>query len=101
MKIKIDRREYVVERYIGEFGEAELEEERKAYNIKAEDLTLEKCAEVINTNDVDAIVKNKDGEEINIYELVTNAVRNVAWDWGVDNSDVEDVDEEVFVDWED
>ena len=100
MKIKIDRREYIVERYIGEFGETELEDERKAYNIKAEDLTLERCAEVINTNDVDATVKNEDGEEINIYELITNAIRNVAWDWGVDNSDVEDVDEEVYVDWE-
>lgn len=100
MKIKIDRREYVVERYIGEFGEAELEEERKAYNIKAEDLTLEKCAEVINTNDVDATVKNADGEDINIYDLVVDAVRNVAWDWGVADVDVEDASEDVFVDWE-
>lgn len=101
MKIKIDRREYIVERYFGEFGEAELEDERKAYNIKAEDLTLERCAEVINTGDVDAIVKNEDGEEINIYDLVTDAVRNVAWDWGAADSDVEDATEKVYVDWED
>ena len=101
MKIKIDRREYVVEYYTGAFGETELENERKANNIKAEDLTLERCAEVINTNDVDATVKNEDGEEINIYELVTNAVRNMAFDWGLYDSGVEDVNEEIYVDWED
>lgn len=100
MKIKIDRREYIVERYFGEFGEAELEDERRAYNIKAENLTLEKCAEVINTDDVDATVRSENGEEINIYELVTNAARNVAWDWGAADSEVEDVAENIFVDLE-
>lgn len=100
MKIKIDRREYVVERYMGEFGEAELEDERRGYNIKPEDLTLERCAEVINTNDVDATVKSADGKDINIYDLVVDAVRNVAWDWGAADTDVEDTSEEIFVDWE-
>ena len=36
-----------------------------------------------------------------IYDLVADAVRNVAWDNGVVSSDVEDATEEVFVDWED
>lgn len=100
MKIRMDKRKYIVERYIGEFGEAELEDERRAYNIKAEDLTLERCAEVINTSDVDATVKSADGKDINIYDLVVDAVRNVAWNWGVADTDIEDASEEVFVDWE-
>lgn len=101
MKIKIDRREFITERYLGEIGEAELEDECKAYNIKPENLTLERCAEVINTGDVDATVKTEDGKDINIYDLVADAVRNVAWDWCAVSSDVEDATEEVFVDWED
>lgn len=101
MKIKIDRREFITERYLGEIGEAELEDECKAYNIKPENLTFKRCVEVINTGDVDATVKTEDGVDINIYDLVADAVRNVAWDNGVVNSDVEDATEEVFVDWED